>query len=108
MKENRIINWFKFLVAIFPIMIFAFAVFRSGTYDFESLSTQLLPFCNTGFFKPFYEWLTDFLGTGSNNFTIIIFGFFVYLFYYEFISLLFDFICFIIRFGRKWLNGMYK
>lgn len=109
MKRNKIHKIFNFFVLCFPILVILLSIYRTGTYDFASISESLFSIVETPLFKNIYNWFqVNLFNNISNNYINIMWALFAYMFYTELIGLFIDFMCFLVRWARSFLNGFYK
>lgn len=108
MKRN-LDKYFMFVVAFIPLLLPILQVFRLGTFDLQALKSDIFSVVDTPMFNSFYTWITNnFLGGVSNIYLDLVFAYLTFFVYYYLFCLLFEFILFIPKVARKFIDGFYS
>ena len=101
MMKNKRIKYFEILILLMPLILLIINTILSN-YNIVEFSNLI----NNSIIKDFYDFFIRTIG-GENDFIIIAFSSFTYLFYVSLISIFFDFLLFLPRFCKKLMEKFY-
>ena len=101
MMKNKRIKYFEVLILLMPLILLIINTILSN-YNIIEFSNLI----NNSIIKDFYNFFIKIIG-GENDFIIIAFSSFTYLFYVSLISIFFDFLLFFPRFCKKLMEKFY-
>lgn len=101
MMKNKQIKYFEILILLMPLILLIINASLSN-YNIVEFSNLI----NNSIIKDFYNFFIEIIGC-ENDFIIIAFSSFTYLFYVSLISIFFDFLLFLPRFCKQLMNKFY-
>lgn len=101
MMKNKQIKYLEILILLMPLILLIINATLSN-YNIVEFSNLI----NNSIIKDFYNFFIGIIGC-ENDFIIIAFSSFTYLFYVSLISIFFDFLLFLPRFCKKLMEKFY-
>lgn len=101
MMKNKRIKYFEILILLMPLILLIINTILSN-YNIVEFSNLI----NNSIIKDFYDFFIKIIGV-ENDFIIIAFSSFTYLFYVYLMSIFFDFLLFLPRFCKKLMEKFY-
>lgn len=99
--KNKHIKYLEILILLMPLILLIINATLSN-YNIVEFSNLI----NNSIIKDFYNFFIGIIGC-ENDFIIIAFSSFTYLFYVSLISIFFDFLLFLPRFCKKLMDKFY-